>query len=171
MALRSPPSRRPITPAYPYANTLTTDSVVLPVSLEEFKRHLRISDDDEDQFLRDCIWQATKWLEDFYSIAFLNQTWKLSLDSWPGYTEAWWDGVRQMATTELQNGRPHAVVFPRYPLSSVTAVTTYDEDSNSTAVTVANVFDVDTQSKRGRLTLKRGATWPTATRAINAIRS
>jgi uncharacterized phiE125 gp8 family phage protein len=51
----------------------------------------------------------------------------------------------------------------------VDSVTVYDEDGNSTAVTVSTTFDVDTYQVPGRITLQRGATWPVALRANNAI--
>jgi uncharacterized phiE125 gp8 family phage protein len=60
-------------------------------------------------------------------------------------------------------------MIPRWPLASITSVTVFDEDSNSQAVTVANTFDVDTYQVPGRLTLKRGSTWPIALRANDAI--
>jgi len=61
------------------------------------------------------------------------------------------------------------IEIPRWPLQSITSCTVYDEDSNSTAVVVSSVFDVDTQSLPGRLSLQSGATWPVALRANNAI--
>jgi uncharacterized phiE125 gp8 family phage protein len=48
-------------------------------------------------------------------------------------------------------------------------VTVYDEDSNDTVVSIADTFDLDTYRLPGRITLKRGATWPIALRSNNAI--
>jgi hypothetical protein len=62
-----------------------------------------------------------------------------------------------------------SVELPRWPLTSITSVTVYDEDSNAVVVTVADTFDVDTYRLPGRVTLKRGAVWPVALRANNAI--
>lgn len=113
---------------------------------------------------------ARQFIEDQTGLALITQTWRATYDRWPGQREPWWDGVRDGAITELYVPDAHAhIELPRYPLDSITSVTVYDEDSNSTSVTVADVFDVDTYSMPGRLSLKRGATWPVATRASNAI--
>jgi uncharacterized phiE125 gp8 family phage protein len=75
-----------------------------------------------------------------------------------------------MSITELaRTSTIQSLVIPRWPLASITSITTFDENSNSTSVTVANVFDIDIYQTPGRLTLKRGQTWPVALRANNAI--
>ena len=149
---------------------IVTKPALEPISLSETKSHMRISDDCDDSDLVAYMIDARKFIEDHVGIAFINQTWRLSIDRWPGGREAWWDGVRETSITEIYNASTsQSLYLPRYPLSSITSITTYDEDSNSTAVTVANVFDVDTDSLPGRITLKRGQTWPVALRANNAI--
>jgi uncharacterized phiE125 gp8 family phage protein len=62
-----------------------------------------------------------------------------------------------------------SVPLPRWPLASITGVAVFDEDSNSQTVTVADTFDIDIYQVPGRITLKRGSTWPIALRANNAI--
>ena len=153
-----------------YGDKVQTDSAVEPISDTELFNYLKLSDEHELEYLNDLIPQCRVWIEDFTGLAFITQTRLLTLDKWPGYVEAWWDGVREMATTELYTmSRPRDIEVPRYPLQSITTINVYDEDSNATAVTVGTTFDVDVNSKRGRITLKRGSTWPTATRANNAI--
>jgi len=159
-----------------YANVRGSIVVTPPttecVSLRELKQHLRIpvGMEDDDLYLGQLIIDATTWIEEQANFALISQGLKITLDCWPGYHEAWWDGVRQMPVTELQTAaRARVVEIPRYPLISVDTVTVYDEDSNATAVVIADVFDVDAVSRPGRLSLKRGATWPIATRSVNAI--
>lgn len=143
---------------------------VEPVSLLDVKKHLRIDDSSDDSVIADDIIDARRFIEDKTGLAFVTQSWRLSLDRWPAGGEAWWDGVREMSITELYKSSVYqSVSLPRYPLQSITSVTVYDEASNSTAITVANVFDVDTYQMPGRLTLKRGQTWPVALRANDAI--
>ena len=75
-----------------------------------------------------------------------------------------------MSITELYNSNTlQSLVLPRWPLVSITSVTVYDEDSNASTVTVNDVFDVDIYQTPGRITLKRGQTWPVALRANDAI--
>jgi len=141
------------------------------VELAELRRHLRLplGDTESDEYLETLIEEAREEIEDRTGLAFISQTWKLTLDVWPGAKEPWWDGVREGPVTMIHGGHQNTIDIPRYPLISIDSMTVYDEDSNSTSVTVADTFDVDTNSQRGRLTLQRGATWPIATRSSNAI--
>jgi len=143
-----------------------------PITLDELKTHLRITGTDEDTYLTDLIAEARQEIEDMTGVAFITQTWQLTLDRWPAAREDWWDGVREAHVDVLYGGTRQnyaSVRLPRYPLQSIDGINVYDEDGNATAVTVADVFDVDTQSLRGRLTIKRGAVWPIALQANNAI--
>lgn len=151
-----------------FANKVVTAPAAEPVTLAEAKDHMRITDNDSDSFIHSLIIEARQMLEQISGIAFITQTWKLTIDHWPGYSDPWWNGVRQGYIGDLQGG--HAVVpLPRYPLQEIDSITVYDEDSNPTSVVVADVFDVDVESLRGRLVLKTGATWPVALRRSNAI--
>lgn len=141
-----------------------------PVAAYELRQHLRETEDglpnyEADQFIA----EARELIEQSTGLALITQSWRLALDYWPGSgPEPWWDGVRDGSISDMMGGYGD-VYLPRYPLQSITSVTVYDEDSNSTAVTVANVFDVDTYGKPGRMTLQRGASWPVALRSNNAI--
>lgn len=152
-------------------NRLQTPANSEPVTLTELKDQLRITDDAENQFLNQLIIDAVKEIEDTTGIAFLDQDWRLTLDHWPNHTDDWWDGVREGSRASLYGGNAHliSVELPRYPLDSITSLTVFSEDGTPTVVTVSDVFDVDTQSLRGRLSLKSGATWPVALRPTNAI--
>ena len=153
-------------------NRLQTAPTVEPVTATELKTHMRLTGTEEDDYLEDVIAEARQEIEDATGIAFISQTWKLTLDRWPAAREEWWDGMREAHIDVIYGGNRTnyaSVKLPRYPLITVDTVNVYDEDSNATAVTIANVFDVDTESLRGRLTIQRGATWPVALRSNNAI--
>lgn len=154
----------------PRANRLTVAPTVEPVTAMELRAHLRIEGTSEDSALLDLIAEARGWLEDQFGIAFTSQSWKVTFDRWPVGREDWWDGMRDGAIGHIgRSGGGAAIELPRWPLIGITSVTTYDEDSDSTVVVVATTFDIDTQSKRGRLSLRSGQTWPSATRPVNAI--
>lgn len=138
-----------------------------PYSASDLATWLRLAG-SETAILEALIKQARQEIEDLTGLALINQTWKLTLDRWPGYAEPWWDGIRQ-GHINLMRGQAGWVTLPRYPLSSVTSVTTYDQAGASTAIVVADIFDVDTQQTPGRLALKSGQAWPTATRDTSAI--
>lgn len=149
-------------------NRITVEPTIEPVTLEEMKTQLRIDGTEDDDFLNDAITEARQEIEDLTGLAFITQSWQLTIDRWPTGREPWWDGVVQAHINTL-SGPHRSLELPRYPLQSITSVITYDEAGNSTAVTVATTFDVDTQQLPGRMTLKSGASWPTALRANNAI--
>jgi len=141
-----------------------------PVTATEFRTYIKadsgvVADAEANSYIA----QAREFIEEKTGLALITQTWRMSLDAWPGYREFWWDGVRETAVTELLTGTPRVLAFPRYPLASITSVKTYDEASTETTVIVADLFDIDTETRPGRLSLKFGQLWPLATRPVNAI--
>lgn len=169
MALRAPDVRYQAR-----ANVLATPYTFDAVTLTEFKQHLRIApaEDEEDLYIMQLLTDAAAYIESYTGLAIGTQIWTLWLDGWPGYAEPWWNGMRDGARAELYSNRTArgVVEFPRFPLVTVDEVAVYDEDSNETLATIADVFDIDTASTPGRLALKRGGTWPIATRAVNAVK-
>jgi uncharacterized phiE125 gp8 family phage protein len=165
-------SLRPAVPLYQQrGSVLVTAPATEPVTAAELRTHLRVDATElPDAEANGLIAEARQMIEQMTGLAFISQSWRLSIDRWPGGQEAWWDGVRQMSINQLYApSYITSVELPRWPLASVTSVTVYDEDSNSSAVTVGTTFDVDTYQTPGRMTLKRGSTWPIALRANNAI--
>ena len=142
-----------------------------PVTLTELKLHLRETGSDQDDYLTDSIIAAREEIESVSGFAFIDQTWTLLLDRWPGQREAWWDGVRVGSINALYGGFGDLtnITPSRYPLQTVDTLTVYSDVGTSASVTVADVFDVDATSWPGRINIKRGAVWPIALRSINAI--
>jgi uncharacterized phiE125 gp8 family phage protein len=168
-------SLRPSIPLYQHrGHVLVTPPAAEPVTAEELREHLAFDSADtamlSDYMALGLIEDARTLVEQFTGLALVNQTWRLSLDVWPAVRDAWWDGVRQMSAQELYSSATmRSLDLPRSPLVSVVSCTVFDEASNSAAVDIAGTFDIDTDSMPGRLTLRRGATWPIALRANNAI--
>ena len=165
-------SLRASVPLYQFrGSVLTVAPATEPVTAAELRTHLRTDATElPDAEANALITDARTEIENMTGLAFISQSWRLSIDRWPAGGEAWWDGVREMSITELYNSNTlQSLVLPRWPLVSITSVTVYDEDSNASTVTVNDVFDVDTYQTPGRITLKRGQTWPIALRANNAI--
>ena len=163
-------SLRPAIPLYQHrGSVLVTAPGSEPVAAADLRTHLRVDATElPDGEANSLIAEARQMIEDHYGLAFISQSWRMTIDRWPAASEAWWDGVRQMHINEIYGGHK-SLELPRWPLASITSVTVYDEASNSSAVTVADTFDVDIYSRPGRMTLKNGSTWPVALRANNAI--
>lgn len=141
-----------------------------PVQPEELRTFLKedVSEFGDSEATR-LIQMARNFIEELTGIAFIEQTWELLLDRWPGYGEPWWDGVREGHIGELR-GKARPIELPRYPLISINAVTTYDISDAETVVPVAQTFNIDTVSRPGRMSLKAGQVWPVATRGFDAVR-
>ena len=164
MSLRSPAQ---LTNAR--GSVIVTQPAIEPVTAAEFKAQVR-DDGLTDAEALAWVTTARAYIEEMNNLAIITQTWKLALDRWPSGREKWWDGVRQGSRTELYGPSSFSdVPLPRYPLQSITSVTTFDTGNNATAVTVADVFNVDTYRTPGRLALRSGQTWPIALRETNAI--
>lgn len=149
----------------------TVAPAVEPVSAAQLAARLELGSPDGETtaFFEDIIAEAREVCEEMSGRALITQTWNLTLDRWPGTRGEWWDGVREGAITDMDAGAPGWVTLPRYRLQSVESVTVYDDSDTSASVTVADTFIVDTQHEPGRMILRRGAVWPVALRAGNAI--
>lgn len=149
-------------------SVLVTGPAVEPVTLPEVKAVLVIEDIADDMLLSDMIAEARAHLEHVSGMAFITQTWRLSLDQWPRGGLPWWDGVREGAWSDLA-ASVNALELPVWPLLSVASVTTYDDANTATVADIADAFDVDIYSRPGRLALRSGQVWPSATRPSNAV--
>ena len=152
-----------------FANRIEVAPSVEPVAVVDLHTHLRLVGTSEDSALADLIAGSREWLEQQYGVAFIDQRWKVAFDRWPGGREDWWDGIRDGHIGHItRSGRNAAIELPRWPLTGITSVTVYDQNSDATTVDVAATFDIDIQGKRGRLSLRSGVAWPSATRPVNA---
>jgi hypothetical protein len=146
-------------------HALSVAPTVEPVSLDDVKAQLSIDGAADDTILTMYITAARQHAENMTGLALITQTWELVLDAWPTQGEPWWDGVRQGAMSSLtSNNRASNVLLPRYPLQTVDTIT-----ADAVAVTIADIFTVDTYQKPGRLVVKNGAAWPSYVQNANAI--
>ncbi|MDD3289077.1 MAG: head-tail connector protein [Alphaproteobacteria bacterium] len=129
------------------AFTLVTAPAVEPVTLVEMKTHARIDSSAEDDLITALIVAAREWAERYTGRAFINQTWKLSLDKMP---------------------EGNFITLSRPPLVSVSSVKVFDDSDASETWAASNYF-VDVASEPGRLALRQGASWPDPARATNGV--
>jgi hypothetical protein len=150
-------------------HVLVTAPTAEPITAADLRMLLRTDAADLPD-ANTLISDARSEIETITGAAFLTQTWRLALDRWPTGGEAWWDGVKDGSISDLYGPQSQrSIELPRWPLQSITSVAVYDEASNATVVNAATTFDVDAYRRPGRITLKRGQTWPIALRASNAI--
>ena len=133
------------------ALTLVTGPTREPVTLDEVKDHIRISTTvsaTEDTLLLSFIEVARDYCERYQNRAYLDQTWKLVLDTWPVGS---------------------IIRIPRPPLQSATSVTYYGTGGTANSMTTST-YIVDADSEPGRLSLGYGEVWPGETlRPVNGV--
>lgn len=149
---------------------LVTGPAVEPVSVAEVKLHARVVDTDQDAYIEDAIVAAREEIETMTGLAFITQTWTLTMDNWPKHSNPWWDGPRYGAMTDIF-GADHLSLFTpgRFPLQSVDSLIVRSYDGLETTLVPSDYFNIDLKSWPGRLGLKHGAVWPIAYQSINAI--
>lgn len=135
------------------SHVLVTAATIWPVSLNAAKNHLQVLHSEDDAFIYNTseaalgvVQLATRFLERRWGACFLSQSWKLLLDDWKD--ERYW------------RDEYDAIFIPRPPLSSVTSITYYDSDGDQQTWASSN-YQVDTNSKPGRVALASGKSFPT----------
>jgi len=125
---------------------LKTAPLVMPISLEEAKKHCNIvlGFTDDDAYLETLIAAAVEEVESLMVRRIISQTWYYYLDEWPSEEYI-----------SIPYGKLQSAVAP--------VVTYTDTDESAETLTAATYYLVDTNSEPGRLILRYGMSWPTVT--------
>tara|TARA_R110000803_G_scaffold32023_7_gene70920 strand:- start:3754 stop:4419 length:666 start_codon:yes stop_codon:yes gene_type:complete len=137
------------------------------VSIADFKLFARIdsSDSTENALIESLVFLAQDMAESYTGRAITTQTLQLFLDRLPFYQdEILQEGI--FTAPDLQSN-PNYIVLPKPNLISVTHVKSYNNDNTSVTFNSANYY-VDETSEQGRIVLKNGVSWPTASELRNA---
>lgn len=133
------------------------------------KTWLRVDHSSDDTLIDALVKAARKKAEQYTNRAFITQTWDYWLDRIPNRRgEPWWDGMKQMAITEL-HGESDSITLPTAPIQSVSSVKYYADDDTESTFSSSNYL-ADIYSAPARVCLNSGATWPTGLRDYNAIK-
>ena len=134
-----------LTNEMPWNLTETVAPSVEPITTVEAKLHLRVDHGDEDAYIDTLVAAARQYIELVTRRSLVNTTFTLKLDAYP---------------TEI---RP-----PRSPLSSVTSITYVDTDGN-TQTEASSVYNVDTDTEPGRISLAFNQSWSDTREQNNAV--
>jgi len=151
--------------------SLVTAPSIEPITLTEAKAHLRVETTADDTLITSLILQARQMAETYTGITFIDTTWNVFIDDWPViYNEAWWTGIRELPID--YDNKNSFIEIPLSPLRSVTHIKTYDNADASTTI-ASTEYQVSSYAgvtpKKGRITLRDGATWPTFERNADGI--
>ena len=137
------------------------------VSIADFKLFARIdsSDTSENALIESLVFLAQDMAESYTGRAITQQDLQLFLDRLPFYSD---EKLREGVYTapDLQSNS-NFIVLPKPNLVSVTHVKYYDNDNTASTFATSNYY-VDTTSEQGRIVLKNGVSWPTASELRNA---
>lgn len=121
-----------------WAVAVTTPPAEEPVTLAEAKKHLRVTDAEQDTWISMAITAAREYAETFQGRAYITQQLRLSLQRWPA---------------------GGAIYLPRPPLQSVESVTYILEGGTAQTLDPAT-YVVEAASEPGAVILKAGLSWP-----------
>ncbi len=115
---------------------VTTAPAIEPVTLAEAKLHLRVDADDDDALITSLIVAARIWCEGFQNRAFITQTITGYLDRFA-----------------------NSISLPQPPLISVESIKYFDTGGDQQTLS-DSIYDVDTTSEPGLITLAFNQSWP-----------
>jgi len=137
------------------------------VSIADFKLFARIdsSDTSENALIESLVFLAQDMAEAYTGRAITQQDLTLLLDRLPFYSDL---KLREgIYTAPDLESNSNFIVLPKPNLVSVTHVKYYN-NSNVASTFASSNYYVDTTSEQGRVVLKTGTSWPTASELRNA---
>lgn len=118
----------------------------LPVSVSDAKEHLRVTDDEEDAYIRALIMAARDYAETATRQQLVSRDYAETLDNFP-------------ATIELS----------RWPVSTVASIG-YRDENGSSQVVASTAYQVDYTESPSRIVPSVNDSWPmTQTGRLNAV--
>lgn len=164
------------------ALNLISPPAVEPVSLTELKEYLRVDagDTSQDGTIGDLLTAAWAWAETYTQRVFVQQTWRLLTDFFPGYIDLNLAGQKVSSpfvsgSNAVLVGIRYAIAAPYPPLWRIVDFQYQDANGNVTPMTQITPgnpngnYIADLQSNPARLTPPFGQMWPVARVVPNAV--
>jgi len=148
---------------------VTTQPAIEPVTLQELKDSLRITNSAEDTLLTQFIEDARIYCENYTGQKFITQTITAYYDNMIGELGEWWTGTRMGSVNDIY-GEQHQVL--EYgPAQSITTVHTIDQSNSETLYTSTNYYldDFD-HGMRPKMILNVGSSITTNLRPKNNVK-
>lgn len=150
--------------------------LIEPVSLPELKEFLRVSpaDTSQDDTILNLALDARSWCEEFTKRRFVQQTWRLLMDFFPGYIDLKLAGQKVSSpfvsgSNAVLVGIRYAIVLPYPPVQSIVQFAYLNANGSTTVLNPASEYVQDLSSNPARLTPPFGSMWPVARVVPNAV--
>lgn len=160
------------------ALNLVTAPAGEPISLDEAKRHLRVSFDDDNDLIQSHLESARERVEIETGRQLMTATWELWLDTAPGLQNSWDSAAATLwgVNQAWMNWGPWLdrvyIDVPRPPLASVVSIT-YVDTSGLTQTWDPTLYQVSKPAgstcRRGKIRPAYGASWPVTRDQMDAI--
>lgn len=140
---------------------LLTPNGTEPVELDELKAFMRVDleDKEDDILISTCNRASRRYVETFTRRSLLQQTWKMTLDSFPRYD--------YFKNDSRQTNR--IIEIPKSPLISVTSIK-YKDTSDTEQTMNLDDFTIDiVDNAKSRITLNESLTYPQTIDNANAV--
>jgi hypothetical protein len=143
--------------------------------MSELKEMLRLgSDPSQDTTLTSLNVAARTWCEALTQRKFVQQTWRLGMDFFPGYIDLKLAGQKVSSpfvsgSNAVLVGIRYAIALPFPPVQSLVAFNYQDANGGVTALTSPAGYTADLLSQPARLTPPFGTMWPVAKVVVNAV--
>lgn len=139
--------------------TLVTPPASEPVTVDEAKAFMQVDGTADDSLISILIATARRSAEEYTKRSFMEQTWRLALDCFPGEP----DGLPyQLAPTWTYDARN--IELPRGPVSEIVSIKTFSTANVESTVDPASYELVD-----DRVMLNSGYSWPSDLREAGAV--
>jgi hypothetical protein len=148
---------------------------VEPVTLDELKAYLRVDSDDTSQnaVITGLAIAARAWAEVFTRKKFVQQTWRLTSDFFPGYIDTrlsgMWTSPFVSGANALLAGIRYAFELPYGPVQSVSNFKYQDQNGNATSMVLGDDYVTDLLSNPARVMPPYSQIWPAARVVANAV--
>jgi uncharacterized phiE125 gp8 family phage protein len=141
------------------------DPDIEPVTLEEMKLHLRVTNTTENDLITSLIVVAREWVERYTGRALIDQTWRLTIEQRPIVSGESVGGYRQgtgyYTTGWFRWERVGEIMLRRAPVLALTSFVTVDSDGVETPVAADTYALREANSRWPRIVALSGATWST----------
>jgi len=155
---------------------LITPPPVEPVSLAELKQYLRVDagDTSQDSLILSLAQTGRSEAEVFTRKRFVQQTWRLYMDFFPGYIDLKIAGAKISSpfvsgSNAVLVGIRYAILLPYPPVNSILGFQYQDANGTATQMVQGSDYIADLMSNPARLTPLFGKMWPVARVVINAV--
>ncbi len=141
-----------------------------PLSLASLKSRLRITSNQDDDYLNEIRVQAREMAEALTRRSIPLQTVTASIDFEgcpPTGSDPWWDGIRSGSILMFT---PAYMTLLAPPAVSITQIRTYDLNDVSSVYPSTNYrLDASDPMQFARIVLNYGSIWPASLRYLNSI--